>query len=169
MRDFKDIKDRILSDKKALIIIAVFFLGLILLAFSGISSDKTKNAAENASDGRLTMEKELESRAEKLLSSVEGVGKVKILITVESYDESVYAKDEQTDEDGGKYTGEYVIIEESGSKTGLKTKTVSPVIKGVAVSCEGGGSAKIRSEVTSLICAAFGISANRVYVSKYGQ
>ncbi|MCH5198795.1 MAG: hypothetical protein J1E34_07810 [Oscillospiraceae bacterium] len=169
MKTFEELKEKLLSDKKALILIAVFFIGLILFALSGINTDKTKTVSDKSDGIRETIEKELEQRAEKLLSSVEGVGKVKILVTVESINEVLYAKDEQTDENEGKYSGEYVLIDESGKKSGLKIKSVSPVIKGVAVSCEGGGSAKVRSEVTSLICAAFGINANRVYVSKYGQ
>ena len=169
MKTITELKEKIIADKKALVLIAVFFVGIVLFCLSGISSDKTKNTVSATDSVRETIEKEMEQRAEKLLSSVEGVGKVKVLITVESINEVLYAKDEQTDENAGKYSGEYVIVDEGGSKSGLKIKTVSPVIRGVAVSCEGGGSARVQSEVVSLICAAFGISANRVYVSKYSQ
>ena len=59
-----------------------------------------------------------------------------------------------------------MIVEVNGEKTGLALSVASPEVRGVAVSCEGGGSARVRQEVSSLVCAALGVNASRVYVSK---
>ncbi|MBQ7638641.1 MAG: hypothetical protein IJS90_07055 [Clostridia bacterium] len=166
MKELREIKAKLLSDKKALGLIGIFLFGLCLLFLSGTSSGKTKTASVKTDDGRCEIERELEQRAERLLSGVDGVGKVKILITVESVSEDIFAQDEQRDVDSGKSSEEYVIVDEKGSKTGLRIKTLSPAVKGIAVCCEGGGNANVRGEVTKLMCAAFGVGANRVYVSK---
>ena len=51
---------------------------------------------------------------------------------------------------------EYVIIEQDGEDSGLIIKTLMPVYRGVAVSCEGGGSSVVKNEVTKLVTAALG-------------
>ncbi len=110
------------------------------------------------------MEAELESRLVKLLSSVEGVGKVKVMVTVECLQAASYAQDVSSC--GDRTESEYVFVEENGEKTGLTLTVASPVVRGVAVSGEGGGSARVRQEVTGLVCAALGVGASRVYVSR---
>ena len=42
----------------------------------------------------------------------------------------------------------------------------APAVRGVAVSCEGGGSARVRQEVVELLSAAFGIGAAHIRVSE---
>lgn len=39
-------------------------------------------------------------------------------------------------------------------------------VLGVAIACEGGGSASVRRRLTDMMCALFGIGANRVCVEK---
>ena len=97
MKSFKELREKLLRDKKALVLIAVFLLGVIMLSLSGLSSDRTKRDVSSSEDERTAIENELEARAQRLLSSVDGVGKVRILVTVECINEVCYAKNEHSD------------------------------------------------------------------------
>ena len=166
MKRWAEIKRKLLADKKALALIAVFLAGLMLFALSGASGGSDKKETDyNAAVASL--EKSLEARAEKLLGAVDGVGRVKVLVTLENLQEFRCAENTLSEEDAQRTKTEYVIVENSGEKTGLVLTVVSPKVRGVAVTCEGGASARVRQEVTNLICAAFDVGAAKVYVSAY--
>lgn len=170
MKQWSEWKQKLLADKKLLLLACVFLAGVLLFALSGVSGgEKRPAAAADEYTLRASVEKTLEQRAEKLLSTVEGVGQVKVLVTVASLQETRYAENTQQ---GGADTvsrREIVIVEKNGEKTGLSVTVLSPVVRGVAVSCEGGSSARVRQEITSLLCAAFDLGAGSVYVSKLAQ
>ncbi len=162
MKPWSKILQKMRSDKKLTALAAVLLAGLVLLAFSGGSSEKTaKDAATDTARARL--ERSMETRLERLLQSVEGVGKVRVLVTVECMEQTVYARNE-TSAENGRQSSEIVLTD--SRRTALRESVSAPRVRGVAVSCAGGGSAKVRQEVASLVCAALGVSANRVYVSK---
>ena len=164
MKRWNELKQKILSDKKVLALIAVFAAGVLLLALSGTSGTSQKKETDDSA-AVASLERSLESRAQKLLSGVNGVGKVKVLVTVDTLQE--YRCAQNTLDENGRIKTEYVIVENGGEKTGLVLTVVSPKVRGVAVACEGGDSARVRQEVVNLMCAAFGVSAADVYVSAY--
>ncbi len=83
----------------------------------------------------------LESQIASALAEVDGVGKVRVVLTLESGEQYLY----------------------EGSK---KVGSVPPRVLGAAVICEGGGSDRIRREVTDLVAALCRLPANRIHVAK---
>ena len=153
------------GDRKPLLIVALGLLGMLLLLFSGGGGKTEKKtappdltAAQEAAERQLTA----------LLKTVAGVGRVKVAVTVDRLQANVYAVNtEQTSEpDRAQRSEKYVFTENGGDTGGLVLYTVTPVIRGVAVSCEGGGSAAVRQEVTRLVAAALGITANKIWVAR---
>ena len=159
------IKEKTGRDKKPLFIVALGVLGMCCLLLSG-GGEKTekKNDVPALTDAQAAVTKQLES----LLKTVDGVGKVKVCVTVERMQANVYAVNtEQTSEpDRLEQSEKYVLTENGNDTRGLLLYTSMPEIRGVAVSCEGGGSSVIRREVTRLIGAALGLPANRIWVTK---
>ncbi len=158
-----DFFEKLKKDKRVIILVGIGILGMLLLLFSETGTTAKKDSGEALPYGEKA-EKELEERLESLLSGVSGVGRVKVMVTLDGTWESVYAKDGENKENGEKE--EYVIIKEDGSSTGLKIRSVRPGIKGVGVSCDGADSASVRESVTSLVCASLGVPSNKVYVAK---
>lgn len=103
---------------------------------------------------------ELETRLTALISRVEGAGKTAVMVTLESGSESIYATD--TDSDG---SSTHVLLG-SGGADGLVETVETPRVLGVAVVCEGGGSAAVQSRVTALVQALTGIGTNHITVAK---
>lgn len=110
-------------------------------------------------------EEAIEERLENLLAEIDGVGDCRVLVTLESGEYKILAKDSYEDKSGNKY--EYVILKgESGVQEGLCVNTVAPEIKGVAVVCEGGDSAVTKSEIVTTVCSVLGLDSTQISVSK---
>ena len=159
------LKERFGKDKTPLLIAALGVLGMLLLLFSG-GEKKTeiRSPSPDPSEAQAALERQMES----LLKTVDGVGKVKVFVTIDRMQADVYGVNtEQTSEPERNQRSEKYVFTEDGSDTaGLRLYTVMPLIRGVAVSCEGGGSTLVRQEVTKLVGAALGIGANRIWVTK---
>ena len=116
----------------------------------------------------ITDETELSDRLEKLLEAIDGAGKVKVMITFNTYSETVYAEnsEENIGADGETDTSdEYIIIDGEDGETGLRLKIISPEIKGVAVICQGGNNPVIKEQIISVVSALFDISSNKISVA----
>lgn len=152
-------------EKKPLLIICIGVVGMLCLLFSGRETRTVKK--ESAADPAAVQE-EVIKQLESLLKTVEGVGNVKVYVSIDRLEENIYAKNaEQSSEtDRSEKIEKYVLTEQNNDTEGLVRYTVMPCIRGVAVSCEGGGSVTVRQEVTKLISAALGINANRIWVAK---
>lgn len=138
--------------------------GLLLLAVSSwLPAD---SSTQSAAPARMTRQPpadyaaELETRLTALISRVEGAGKTAVMVTLESGSESIYATD--TDSDG---SSTHVLLG-SGGADGLVETVETPRVLGVAVVCEGGGSAAVQSRVTALVQALTGIGTNHITVAK---
>ncbi len=112
---------------------------------------------------------EIESRLCKLLSEIEGAGVVKVMVTLESGEEQVFARDSDSsfdnEADGDKSIKEksdYVIVDGQA----VRVKTVEPEIRGVAVVCEGGNDFTVKQSIVQAVTAVLGISAARVSVAQ---
>ena len=155
------------KNKSQIIILSIAAVVFVALSI-GDGFTKTSDVNNEATREVYALENELEKKLEKFLETVEGVGKVKVCILFDLLEETSYAVNEERDSD--EYASEYIIIENAdGSEGGLSIRVRAPQVRGVAVSCEGATSAKVKNEVTDLLTAALGISANRVHVAPYSE
>ncbi len=159
---------KIKVDKKILMVLSLGLVGIILLAVSEIMPDeKTKQQGAEEEEENISFheyEKSLEVRLEDLLKSINGAGEVKVMVTVESNDEKVYATESSRSEN--KEDKKYVLIDEDGNDSGLLLKISQPEIRGVGVVCQGAESPQVRQEITATVTSVLGISSNRVNISK---
>lgn len=160
--------ERIKSDRKLLLIIFIGFLGILLLLFSEIFTEKD-NTPETASVSERELdfksyENNLEDRLKLLLESINGAGKVNVMITIESGDEMVYATEtERSDKNEDK---KYVLVDTDGNDDGLLLKVAQPEVRGVAVVCQGADSPEVKRQITDAVTSVLRISSNRVSISK---
>ena len=149
-----------LADEKQRVnlLVCMGLAGLLLLAVSSWlpADSSTQSAAPAAKTGSTAdYAAELETRLTALISRVEGAGKTAVMVTLESGSESIYATD--TDSDG---SSTHVLLGSGGADGLVET------VLGVAVVCEGGGSAAVQSRVTALVQALTGIGTNHITVAK---
>lgn len=140
-----------------------------------------KEAAEVSANAAESYEKQMEERVKEILSHVDGVGKVDVMIVLKSSEEKVLrvdkstsvSKTQETDSNGGSRKVESQDISEdtilSGSGDGgapIIEKELKPVVSGVVISAAGGGSQKVKAEISEAMVALFDIPAHKIKVLK---
>lgn len=153
------------------IIIAIGLIGIVLIAMSDLfsSGESGGDTAKKAESVDCTeYAQSLEGRLTDVISSIDGVGECKVMITLENSKESVYATDGETKtgENDASNKEEYVIYDSENGETPVLIKEYYPKIQGVTVVCSGGDNIVIKETVINTVTSLFGISANRVSVSK---
>ena len=127
---------------------------------------------------------ELERELTAFLKSIDGVGDVKVMITLRASRELVVEREERTqkritseaDSSGGtrlveEVTQENAAIYDTSSqeKTPYVVKTVYPKVEGVVVAASGVGTGRIRTDISETVQALFGLDAHKVKVLKLGN
>lgn len=127
--------------------------------------------------------KEMETKAESLLSGVSGAGQVKVMITLRASSEQVVEKDmpvtrsqtsEQDSQGGSRMVSEFatedatVYRKGNGYEEPYVVKTLSPSVEGVVVVAEGAGNGEVSKNLSEAVQILFGVEAHRVKVLKAG-
>lgn len=119
-------------------------------------------------DGQI---EDLEKRLCTLLESVQGAGKVQVMITLENTGETIYAQDQKTQTQAQNSTVNttndttHVVLDGGNADKALVETQYLPEIKGVAVVCTGGNDIIVVKRITDLVSVVLGISSNRVCVT----
>lgn len=163
------------TDRKK-IIVFLGVAGMILILLSELIPDKAVNKEENkAQNDDITSDQykhQLEDELGEILSSIEGVGKTSIMITLDGTTEYVYAEELDTTTDSNEnskresYRSNLVITESGGDKKALVKKIIRPQVTGVLVACYGGDDIHIKEKIIGAVSAVLNIPAGRVYVVK---
>ncbi len=163
---FGDLKD---SDKKLKIIIAVALAGVMLIMLSELVPSGDKNASDTTRSDYREYIACLEAESEELISSISGVGRCKVMITLKNTNESVYAKNLEENSSSGSYSksDEYVLYEGQEGKTPVLIKEYFPDIQGVAVVCDGADNTLVRESITESISSLYGVPVSRISISKH--
>lgn len=127
----------------------------------------------------ITTEDEMVKELEEILSNINGVGKVKVMITysrtsqnIPIYNEDLTEKNtEETDKQGGtrKVTEtdtkkEVIYKEENGEKLPITQSIISPTIEGAIVTAEGAGNALVKTNIIQAVEAVTGLATHKVQV-----
>ncbi len=119
------------------------------------------------------------SNLEDILENIQGVGKVKVLITysqtsstIPMYNENVkQTTTEETDNAGGerKVTEEdtqkdIIFQETNGSKIPVTQSVVNPKIEGAIVTATGAGNIEVKTNIIQAVEAVTGLSTHKIQV-----
>lgn len=124
---------------------------------------------------------DLEGKLESALAQVEGVGAVKVVLSLESTNQKVVEKDIPTSRSSQESSGgeesssaSSVSTEEStvyqtdsdGSETPYVIRENYPEIRGVLVVAEGGGDPVVVQQIQEAVMALFRVEAHKIKVMK---
>lgn len=158
------------KQNKTKILFVVGIIGILLILLSEISFDTKKKDTETqvASVSYSDYVDELDKRLCELISSMDGVGNCKVMITLRNTTESVFAKNTENSysESSASQNDEYVIYDGENGDSPLLLMENFPVIEGVAVVCSGGDNVVVKEKVIRCVSALFNIPSNRISVSK---
>lgn len=149
-------------------VLLILLAGVILLSWP----DREQ---ETVSEQPSVMERpeETEARMEKILQRIEGVGQLKLMLTVESSVREELAVDTDLSYRGtaampDEYScqTETVIVSEGQDDVPVVAYRVSPVYRGAVVVCQGAENAGVRLAVTQAVAALTGLRSDRIMVIK---
>ena len=139
--------------KNKIIISSLVIIGIILILV-GSFSKKTPSSKDNF-DAELYTEK-LEKKIEDFLKNVEGISRVEVIVTLDSSKEDVYAQNQST--------FDYLIIDSSNGKSGVKISEIYPTVRGIAIACTNGDDPAVQYKITEIISKYLGISSNKIKI-----
>jgi len=151
-----------------------FRLPLLILALGAIllllPSGRTEKAAQDAQMPAQQTQplEDMQQALTGLLSSMEGVGRVELLLTVSGSDEVFY----QTDVRRSGETSEETTVfsaNQSAQKTPVVTKTKKASYTGAVVVCDGADSAAVRLRIVQAVSALTGLGSDKISVIKMKQ
>ncbi len=165
------------TNKKLPAVVILLASGVVLLLVSELlPSDKASSVQVSETTEYMdnsAYSKQLEERLTSIISSIDGAGATKIMVTLENNGEDIYLHDfdygENVDSSGKNSVerkDEYVIIDGSSGEQGIVVRRAEPKVRGVAVVCEGGGSEYVRAQIVEAVTALLDISSARVSVAK---
>ncbi len=162
--------DKTRLDKKIVILMLVGLSGIILLTVTELlpsGEEKSEETVNSEQSPYQSYAQNIETRLEELISSIHGAGKTRVMVTLDSSDENVYATErKRTDnKDNSTYEDNVVIIETESGENGVLLKITEPKIRGVAVVCAGGDSPVVRQSIIDTVTAVLDISSARVNIA----
>lgn len=144
--NYEEIKQLFRNEKSIKIILIIGAVIIIFIALGGITPSRNNQEAKLSLfnyEKQAEYEKELEVKLADILSQIEGIGKIDIMITLDTSEETTY-------------------INNKDDPTCIKT----PLVRGVIVVCDGGDDVIIKQKVINAVSGAFGISTTRISVIK---
>jgi len=146
-----------------------------------VQPDTSEAWTKNTSSGSIfeAYENPIENRLKEILEQIVGVGKVDVLVTIDSTEEIVIARDaseseqitDETDRNGGRRhitsvskNGQIVLHEVSGDNKPIVTKTINPRIRGILIVASGAENLTVRKLITQAVERGVNIPVNRISV-----
>ena len=163
MKKLPKLSEKLKKDKKLLLTVAAGILGIVFIVISEFipkSSYKKAETGEQNKNSVSSYEETLEKRLESIISS----GRVQVMVTLDTSEQTQYAKDEKENSKSGDKTSEksyekkFVLTDDDG---GVVLKTTEPEVRGVIVVCDGGDNAAVKNGTTSAVRADLSVDSNK--------
>lgn len=184
IQDLKSGEKKLSKDGMLILFFSGLLIYVILLPINNNSSYKNKTIEEKEQEktnyqvettAETDYQKKLEQELEDFLSTVKGIGKVEVLIYLNSSDEYIVEKDipvsqmitkeadseskEESKEEDTVYT-----VNDAGEEVPFIAQTKHPSIEGVVIAADGAGQEEIRIKIIRTVMALYGVDANKIDV-----
>ena len=178
------------------ILVFIVILAITIIAinyiWNGDETSKSSNEVPEAENSNSVVQvsthsfyDENEEKLANILSNIEGVGKVKVLLTysqtstyIPLYNENLRESNTtETDSSGGSRTvaesdsEKEVIYKEdsSGNREPVTQSVISPQIEGAIITAEGADNAEVKSAIVQAVEAATGLATHKIQVFKMSE
>lgn len=153
--------------KKYKYALLVLVIGLALLMLPGKSTENEQAASQSE---QKTHGQVLDTDAlTEILQSIQGAGKVQVLLSIASGEETLYQADSDISNsgDGSSTKTQTVILTDSQrNEYGLISQINPPIYQGAIVVCQGADSASVRLAITQAVAKITGLKTDAICVLK---
>ena len=148
----------------------VALAGVVLMLLPG-KKDSMPDA-ETAEGETFSLE-ETERRMAEVLGSVEGVGKVRVMLTLRSGETLSLAEDSSSALGSGgdvRQDSQVLTVNRgSGKQEVVVTQRLYPTYQGAVVVCQGAGDSRVRLRVMETVAVLTGLSSDKISVVQWKQ
>lgn len=146
---------------------------------SPVSDQNKKLAVQEVQTSSEAETDDTVKKLEEILSKIDGVGKVKVMLTYSQTSQTVplYNQDssekntEESDKQGGtrKVTEsdtktEIIYKEENGEKVPITQSIISPKVEGAIVTAQGAGDSLVKTNIIQAVEAVTGVASHKIQV-----
>ncbi|MDE7313024.1 MAG: stage III sporulation protein AG [Eubacterium sp.] len=116
--------------------------------------------------------KQLADELEQALGCMEGVGKVRVMITFQDSGETVVEKDVVKSANGSgdsQLSSQYqesTVYQEADGRTPYISQEKLPAVEGVLIVAQGGGDSKVKQEMQEAVLALFPVQVHKIKIVK---
>ncbi len=157
--------------KKYRLAALVVLLGVVLMLLPTGGSRAQTSGDSNELPGEVYSLEETEQRMAEVLGTIDGVGRVRIMLTLRAGSTLRLAEDSSlSDSTGGQTKQEKQVLtvnRGSGRQEVVVTQQLYPTYQGAVVVCEGAGSSSVRLAVVNAVSVLTGLSSDRISVVKW--
>ena len=163
---FKELANKMIcaiSKYKYAVVVLLIGIALLLIPQKTQSAPTVENTQEQCTQIIETTE------LEEILQSVQGAGKVKVLLSVATGEKTIYQTDSEanTSSDSNSTKQETVIVTDGQrAEAGLINQVNPPTYLGAIVVCEGADSPSVRLSVTQAVARITGLGSDSICVLK---
>lgn len=137
---------------------------IVLLLGIGLMAIPKRNTIEKQTPNTVLSEPaDQTADLERILSHIDGVGKVKLMLTMDTGQITVYQSDKS---DGGLRQETVIITDSDRNQQGLIQHIRYPKYRGAVVICQGAADPAVRLAVVEAVADATGLGADRISVLK---
>lgn len=126
------------------------------------------DAAQFQEDLMKTYEQQLAVQLEQTLHYMDGVGKVRVMITFSDNGENIVEKDvtkSENAQDSVQYQESSVYLETNGKEPYVSRQKL-PAVEGVLVVAQGAENSAVKQEIVDAVTALFSLEAHKIKVVK---
>lgn len=143
-------------------VIIVLLAGIVLMLLPSRQEKVTKTKITTEPT---VQKQDVQKELTQILTQIDGVGDVRVMLTIASGEEAVYQTDTETTGDTCRI--DTVIVTDSDRKEqGLIQKLNPPKYMGAIVVCKGAGNAAVKLAVVEAVTRVTGLGADQISVLK---
>ncbi len=152
-------------------VILILFAGLFLMLLPSRQSTSTATGSpEGGQSEAIVLQEEgfsnLEKRLERILSNLQGAGKVCVLLTEFRGEEYLYQIDAELSSSESKRESTVILTNENRGEEGLIRRIDPPEYMGAVVLSQGADDPSVRLEISQAVSSATGLPMNRITILK---
>ena len=181
----EDNQDKKKQIENIVVFIIILIITVLIINTMWANNGKEKDDDEIQQSSKVlaqvdpTKQDNLEKKLENILETINGVGKVNVLIKysesstiVAMYNETISeSTTKENDSDGGnkdvketESKKEIVYTDENGSSKPITEKVVMPTIEGAIVTAQGASNANVKASIVSAVEAVTGLAVHKIQV-----
>ena len=154
---------------KYILVIIIAGMCLLVLPKTDTANEKNQGTTETV------VLEDFENKVERALAECEGVGRCKVILSIQSGNEKIYEKEMRK---SSRESEKGVVLEKdsdvkpsilsegSGRESALVVKEVYPQFRGAVVICDGAEKTEVKKAVTESVMALTGLGSDKISIIK---